>query len=107
MNEDPLQQGLRHQQAGQLVEAERIYRSILKTSPQNSDAWHFLGLIGYEVRNYAGAIDCISRAIQLRPEFGAYHSNLGLVYLAQKDFPHAIASLRSAVELAPRMVEAH
>ncbi len=41
------QTALAHHQAGQLREAEALYRQILAAQPQHADAWHLLGLVAH------------------------------------------------------------
>ncbi len=39
---EALTSGTRHQQAGQLAEAERLYRQVLAVEPDNAHALHLL-----------------------------------------------------------------
>ena len=41
--------GLEHHQAGQLREAEQIYRQVLDIDPNNPEALHLLGVIAHQV----------------------------------------------------------
>jgi Flp pilus assembly protein TadD len=43
--EQQLKSGMSHQQAGELKEAERIYRKALAEEPNNPDALHLLGVV--------------------------------------------------------------
>ena len=40
-----------HHQAGQLLEAERIYRAVLDADPQHGEAMNFLGVIAMQTGN--------------------------------------------------------
>ena len=55
--------GTRHHQAGQLAEAERIYRQVLAAEPDNPQALHLLGLLAMQARQFDVAIGLIGRAI--------------------------------------------
>src|SRR5437867_2056217 len=51
MSSDPqaLDLAMRHYQAGNLQQAEQIYRAILQVDPYQVDALHLLGLIAYQL----------------------------------------------------------
>ena len=98
---DLLQTALRQHQAGQLVEAERLYRAILATHPQQSDAWHLLGVIAFQGGQLDIAAERIQQAIALNSEAAPFHNNLGNVWKAQGNLDAAIASYRQAIQLQP------
>jgi hypothetical protein len=68
---------VRHHQAGQLAEAERIYQRILHQDPNNADALHLLGVMAHQVGRHEVAVESIGRAIAIQPREAAYHNNLG------------------------------
>jgi len=100
-----LQTAIGHHQAGRLPEAEQIYRQILSTAPQHSDAWHLLGVMAYQVGKYAAAIELSGRAVALQPSIAAYHANLGEAYRASGDLAKAEPALLRAIELDPNQPE--
>ena len=71
---------LQYHQAGQLQQAETIYRQILETDLGNADALHLLGVIAHQLGQNDLAIQHISGAIRLQPARAAFHNNLGEVY---------------------------
>ena len=73
---------LQHHQAGNLQEAERIYRLVLQAEPANSEALHLLGLLAHRLGQHQLAIDYIRQAVQLNPAEPVFRSNLGLVHQA-------------------------
>ena len=77
---EAFQAAFTHHQAGQLREAEAIYRQILQADPRHVDALHLLGVVAYQVGQPAVAVDLISRAIALRGDQAAFHGNLGEAY---------------------------
>src|SRR5580700_11099394 len=104
---EALNRAVAYHQAGQLPQAEQIYRQVLQTDPRNADAWHLLGVIAAQVNNHEAAIDHIRRAIELNPNSTAFHANLGAAYQKLKRFDHAITCYRRALELNPNNAEAH
>jgi tetratricopeptide (TPR) repeat protein len=51
-----IKSALEYYQAGNLQQAENIYRRILKVQPDNADALYYLGIICYQLGNYGHAI---------------------------------------------------
>jgi protein O-GlcNAc transferase len=101
-----LQMGLAHQQAGRLVEAEKVYRQILAEHPTHPDALHLLGVIETN-NNPASAADHIARAIASNPTVPAYHHSLGLAFAQLKKWNDATNAYRRALELNPAHPMAH
>jgi protein O-GlcNAc transferase len=93
--------------AGQLPQAEQVYRQVLQADPGNADAWHLLGVIGSQVNNHAVAIEYIRRAIDLNPKSTVYYGNLGAAHQKLRQLDEAVACYRKALELNPNNAEAH
>ena len=77
---------VQHHQAGNLQQAEQIYRQILQVDANQADALHFLGLIAHQVGKNDIAIDYITKAISSNNTNPAFYSNLGIAYLALGEF---------------------
>src|SRR5580700_3678612 len=58
-----LQDGVRRHRAGNLQEAEAIYRRILGQKPDHHQALHLVGIIALQRKEVAAAIATIRRAI--------------------------------------------
>lgn len=102
-----LDQARADHQAGRLVQAERVYRSILQIDPDHAEALHLLGLMAYQLGKLDTANQYIGRAIQSNSNEPAFFSNLGLVYQAQGRLDEAAAVFRQAVRLGPRFAGAY
>jgi protein O-GlcNAc transferase len=98
---------IEHQRAGRFRESETIYRQILAVDPNHHDAWHLMGIVASEVGNYQRGIECIQRALRLRPEWAEAHFNLGNAWKHQGKLDEAIASYQRAVQLKPEYAEMH
>jgi tetratricopeptide (TPR) repeat protein len=94
-------------QAGQLEQAEQIYRAILKVQPQQVDALHLLGLLAYQRGQHEQANTYISQALRYQPDFAEAYSNLGMVLQAQRQRAEAEACFQQALRLRPDFAEAH
>ena len=66
--EQALQQGVAAHNAGNLKEAERLYRAILQSQPAHPDANHNLGLIAVSVNKAVMALPLFKTALEAGPE---------------------------------------
>jgi len=98
---------VRHHQAGQREEAEKLYREILRIDPEHPDALHLLGAIGNETGDQEMAVEYIRRAIALRPDIAEFHNSLGNALQAQGRLDEAVAAYRQALQLKPEYATAH
>jgi tetratricopeptide (TPR) repeat protein len=88
-------------QAGNLAEAERIYREILDVEPRHFDVRYLLGVIFLQQRRYGEAEQQINQAIEIRPDVPAGHYNRGLALAKLDRIEDALASLDNCIELEP------
>ncbi|HEC90854.1 MAG TPA: tetratricopeptide repeat protein, partial [Alphaproteobacteria bacterium] len=72
-----LQKALGHHQAGNLKEAEKIYRRVLKAQPGNPDALHLSGLVHHQFGRHKKAMGLIRRAVKAVPGNPMFLNNLG------------------------------
>jgi len=98
---------IRCHQAGQLTDAEAIYRRILSKDPNNFDALHLLGLICGQRGDTEQSIDLISRAIRLKPDYPVSYYNLGNIFSNKGSLDEAVAAYRQAIQLDPNFSEAY
>ncbi|HUO08336.1 MAG TPA: tetratricopeptide repeat protein, partial [Phycisphaerae bacterium] len=111
---DALQLALRHQHAGNLKDAEQIYRQILQVYPDQPDALHLLGMIAYQASAAGGgggsalaeAEGLVRRAIALSPQ-PAFTLTLGGILLNAKRPDEAIQLYRDLLAANPTLPEAH
>jgi tetratricopeptide (TPR) repeat protein len=102
-----LQKAIAHHDAGQLPEAEALYRQVLQVSPDHSVALHLLGVIACQVGQYATALELIDRAIQVNPEYAEAYYNHGNALFMLQQYPAALQSYDKAILLKPDHAEAH
>ena len=72
---------VKHHQAGNLGEAETLYRRVLQAEPHNPDALHLLGVISNQLGKSDLAVDYIKQALRLHPGFPVAHNNLAVIYM--------------------------
>ena len=99
--EQALQLARQHHQAGQLPQAEALYRRILQQQPNHPDALHLLGVIAYQGGQQDLAMHLIRQAITLNPQDPDAYVNLAVVLKDQGQLDAAIAACRQAIALNP------
>jgi protein O-GlcNAc transferase len=102
-----LNAALRHYQAGQIVEAQKLFRDILKADADNVAALHFLGITEHQLGRHEAAIDLLRRAIHRNGRIPDLHFNLGAILLAVGRLDEAAPHYADAVKLKPDFAEAH
>jgi predicted O-linked N-acetylglucosamine transferase (SPINDLY family) len=93
--------------AGQLREAEALYRQILENTPGHAGALQFLGLLVYQGGQYAAALELIDRAIHVNPADAGTHFSRGNVLFSLQQYPAAVESYDRAIQLRPDRAEAY
>ena len=63
-----LQQAIAHHQAGQLQEAECLYRVVLQVQPGHADANHNLGVLAVQVKQAAAGLPHFKIALETDPD---------------------------------------
>ncbi|HEV3136535.1 MAG TPA: tetratricopeptide repeat protein [Pirellulales bacterium] len=104
---EAFQTALAHHQAGQLREAEAIYRQILGVEPSHADSLHLLGVMAHQMNRHDVAIEYIRRAIELRGDQPMYYSNLGEAFRSLGNLAEAAACQRAALKADPNYSQAH
>ncbi len=95
-----------HHQAGDLAEASRIYKEILRGNPLQPDALHMLGVIAKQQGNNQLALKLIEVALGQRTTMPlAWHNRSLLLRLTGKK-DEALQSAQQAVDLDPSFAEA-
>lgn len=92
--------------SGRLAEAEKGYRQILESNPDQPDALHLLGVLLGQNSNPQLGIDLVSKAIALRPKFPDALANLGLLFQNSGQTYNAVLAYTRAARLNPKNVKA-
>ena len=97
---------VRQHRAGQLANAETLYRRILAADPRHADSMHLLGVLAHQAGRNERASDLIGRAIAINGKVASYHYNLGNALVGQNRLDDAAACFRRAVALQPDHADA-
>jgi len=90
-----------HHHAGRTMEAERLYRSVLPTSPDRAIASYNLGVLCSAQGRLPEAIDAYRHAIAMKPEYIDAYINLGAATLALGQHQEALTLYQQAIAICP------
>jgi tetratricopeptide (TPR) repeat protein len=93
-------------QAGQLTDAERLYRRVLTDQPRNFDSLHLLGLVYHQRGEHSEAVRQIDVALTINSKVAAAHNSRGVALKALKRLDDAVASYDTAIAIDPRYADA-
>jgi predicted O-linked N-acetylglucosamine transferase (SPINDLY family) len=98
---------LQHHQAGELPQAENLYRQVLQVQPTHADAWHLLGVLAHQVKNYPVAVELMRKAITLNSAAPTFYNNLGNALREQGKLIEAVHCFQRALSLDPKFAQAY
>ncbi|MDP2241947.1 MAG: tetratricopeptide repeat protein [Burkholderiales bacterium] len=101
-----LRRGLELHRAGNLQEAEALYRQVLAREPRHFDALLHLGLARAQGGDFNEALKWLESAANVRPDAAEAHANLGRVQLASDNPEAALQSYDRALAIKPQYPEA-
>ncbi|MEM7579049.1 MAG: tetratricopeptide repeat protein [Cyanobacteria bacterium P01_A01_bin.80] len=102
-----LQKAIQHCQSKRFAEAERIYRQVLDTDPQQEEALYGLGVIALEKGQYHHAENFLKTALHYQPEFAQALFSLGNLRQAQGKLNQAVEYYQKALSFQPEAVAVH
>ena len=94
-------------QAGNLAEAEAIYRQVLSIDSANFNVLHLLGITAMQYGKHEKAIEFFSQAIACNAFFPSAHFSLGNAYQALGKLDAAAVCFQKTISLDPGYAEAH
>jgi predicted TPR repeat methyltransferase len=95
------------QKEGRLEAADELYRRIIAVAPDYPEAWHFRGIVVFQLGRLSEAEALIRRAVELAPSYPDAHNNLGNVLQHQKRAEEAMTCYERALALRPDLADAH
>ena len=102
-----LDQALQYHHAGNLQQAESLYRQVLQQWPRQPDALNLLGVMANQVGRPELAVDLIGQAIAQLPNEPDFHGNLAAAYQLMGRVADAIRHFRESIRLNPRAANQH
>ncbi len=101
-----LEEALFLHKKGQLKEAEKLYKSILKSSSSNFEVIHLLGIIKIQSKQFEEAIIWLNKAILINNNHSIFN-NLGVCYKELKKYPEALNNFKNAIKIKPNYAEVY
>jgi tetratricopeptide (TPR) repeat protein len=98
---------VQHHNAGDLPKAENIAQQILQADLNQPVALHLLGMIAHQVGKNDIAVDLITKALTIKPDFVEAYNNLGLALQNLGQLDEAVESLCKAIDINPDLAETY
>ena len=102
-----LQSAMAQHQAGNLPQAEALYKQVLQATPNQPDALHLLGLIAKQKGDLKTAVQLMRKALSVNPNYVEAYVNLGAALQEQANLTEAADCYRKALALRPNYGEVH
>ncbi|MEE8258767.1 MAG: tetratricopeptide repeat protein [Sphingomonadales bacterium] len=100
-------EGYRLHQAGDLREAEKLYKQVLTIDPENAEVLQLWGHIAEATKNYAAAAELMRRSLAIDSSQAQVWLAYALLLIEIRQDKDAIKALKSAIQLRPDYAEAH
>ena len=91
--------------SGHVLEAEVIYRQLLKSDPADAEALHFFGILAFKKDDAAKAELMFRQALEARPNWAKVWNSLGGTLHSLRRLEDAVRAISEAVRLEPESVE--
>ena len=98
---------VRHHQAGNMHQAEQLYRQILDADPRHYLALHQLGILACQVGRSDLGLAHFIEVLRLKPDFAQGYNSLGIALRDQGRLEEAIVNWQTSLRLQPIQAEAH
>lgn len=94
-----------HHAAGRMEEAEELYVQALHLDGDHPVALRLLGALAYQVHQDDIAVELLSRAVAVKPDYFDALLDLGMALCAKKRFQEGIQNYYKAMQLNPISTE--
>ena len=102
-----IEQGLAFHRQGKFNEAQALYESILKIQVNHFDALQLLGAIFTQTKQSIKAIEILTKALQINPNYAIAYYNRGLTYDNLSKYSSALADYTKAIQINPNYADAY
>src|SRR5262245_56234321 len=86
---------------GDLLGAEKGYRSLIAEKVEDPNVYLNLGAICLDTNRIDEAIDLLHSSLRLNRDYADAHNNLGIALLALGRFDEAASAFRRAIRIRP------
>jgi tetratricopeptide (TPR) repeat protein len=102
-----LEHAVQLHKAGQIDQAELVYRNILDDDPDHAEALHLLGVLLHQRGQSQKAVRFIRQAVRLMPDVPVFYCNLAEACRAAGELPEAVLCSQKALALQSDNADAH
>ena len=104
---DRTAQGWQCYQAGDLPQAEQIFRAVLRDDPTNPTVLYLLGTACHVQGKLDEAVASYEQALKLKPDYSEVNNNLGVAYATQSRWEEAISCYLQARWFKPAYADTY
>ena len=101
------EQGVAAHRNGNLVQAEKLYRQVLRAEADNFPALHMLGFLKAQQEKYDEAITLLNKAVRQNPGDPAARAHHAHALMAAQRLDEALAAYDGVLAVQPARFEAH
>jgi len=94
-------------QRGQLSDAEKLYRNVLRAKPNHVEARHFLGILRFQQGRTDEALALLATVLTTKPDYPEALYNCGNILAKLERYDEALARYDAALLLQPGDAEVH
>jgi len=91
----------------QLVEAQELYRRVLKTAPSHPQALHYSGVLAHQQGRNDEAVMLIEKSLELQPDQADCYNNLGIILQSSGKLERAIEAYQHSIAIDPNHANAY
>ena len=102
-----VEKGIALHHEGKLEEAEAIYQLVLAMEANHFDALQLLGALSVQTKQFTKALNFLTKALQINPDYPEAHSNHGLALKELQRLEEALLSYNKAIEIKSDYSEAY
>lgn len=93
-NSGNFEKGVEAVEAGSYREAITLFEKVVADSPDNADAWNYLGFSKRKLNRFDGSMDAYQKALAIDPEHLGANEYIGELYLQTDDLANAKKHLK-------------
>jgi predicted TPR repeat methyltransferase len=105
MQSRTIHDAIAHHQRGEVAQAESIYIELLRRSPNDADALHYLGVLRMSQGNRADAVELVKQSLDLAPGNAHAWNSLGNMLVKCQESRAALVAYGKATAIQPGQAE--